>query len=424
MIDKLYLLFEVLAILVGLFALHEKKKKPSVATIIYIVIEMVVVVSINENWLPQGMELMLYIGLIILCIYEFGDKVYDACLYTVLDIVMIGILQLLCALVVCLAMQTFYVDVLGNLIINIATFLLLVLIFRFGNMHKLIQPVLNNGVIGKILLIIAALVCLVVFWFFKQHDKLYWKTAVEMTVFVIALALIVFQWQKEKWMNKQREAELNSYEKYNVIYKDLIQEVRRRQHDFNNHLQAIFSMNALADNLEELVQQQNEYCAGIIAENTTNKLLREDIPSVLAGFFYTKIGQAEKQGITVKYRIVVDRIEQYVRFTDLVEIIGNLFDNSMEAVLHEKERKMECYVMQDEEELMIEVSNPCEWKTTVGMPAMIKDGKSTKGENRGLGLGNVRRTLEKYGGTLEIKSTDEYDVNYVIFRARIKLSQK
>lgn len=423
MINRLYLLFEVLALLVGLFALHEKKKKPSVATVIYIAVDLIVASSIEAGWLPQGMELLLYIGLIILCVFEFGDKIYDSCLYGVLDIVLIGIVQIVCALVICLIMQTLYVGVMGNLLINLGTFIVLVVIYKFGKSHRFIEPVLNNGIVGKVVLGVSALVCLFSFGIFKQHDKLYWKTAVEMAVFTISFAFIVFQWQKEKWMNIQKEAEIKTFEKYNVIYKDLIEEVRRRQHDFNNHLQAIFSMNALAEDLDELVEEQNEYCSKIMADNVTNKLLREDIPSVLAGFLYTKIGQAEKQGISVKYRIVVNRIENYIRFADLVEIIGNLFDNSMEAVVHENERLIECYVIQDEKELMIEISNPCAWKSTADIQTMMEDGKSTKGENHGLGLGNVRRTVEKYGGTLETKCTDNFGVNYVIFRARIGLEQ-
>ncbi|MGN0132344.1 MAG: sensor histidine kinase [Lachnospiraceae bacterium] len=420
MIERLYLLFEVLALVTGLFALHEKKKRPTIATIIYIAIQLIIESSIEIGWLPQQTEQILYLGLIVLCLYEFDDKLYNACLYTVLDITLLGIVQILFAMIVCLFLGTLYVDTLAFMIVNIATLIIAIILYRYCNLSKHIQFIFKNGIIGRGILIIAVFLCMYSFGIFKSRDKIYWKTAVEMTFFVLVFAFIVYEWQKEKWMNRQREEEIKTFEQYNLIYKDLIQEVRRRQHDFNNHLQAIFSMNALADNLEDLVEEQNEYCAKLIAENTTNKLLREDIPSVLAGFLYTKIGQAEKEGITVKYRIIVDEVEKHIRFSDLVEIIGNLFDNSMEAVVHEEQKLIECYVEQSENELMIEISNPCAFKTTKA-DNMTEDGKSTKGENRGLGLGNVKRKVEKYHGTLEIKSTDKMGVNFIIFRARMPL---
>lgn len=420
MIERLYLLFEVLALVTGLFALHEKKKRPTIATIIYIAIQLIIESSIEIGWLPQQTEQILYMGLIVLCMFEFDDKLYNACLYTALDVALLGMVQLFCALIVCLAFQTLYAGPNVYLLINIATFGIFALFCKFNSITKLANLIFKNGKIGKIVLIVAVLAYLYSFGVFKEHDKIYWKTAVEMAVFVLVFTFIIFEWQKEKWTNRQREEELETYEKYNIIYKDLIQEVRRRQHDFNNHLQAIFSMNALADNLEDLVKEQNEYCAKLITENTTNKLLREDIPSVLAGFLYTKIGQAEKEGITVKYRIIVDEVEKHIRFSDLVEIIGNLFDNSIEAVVHEEQKLIECYVEQSEDELMIEISNPCAFKTTKA-DNMTADGKSTKGENRGLGLGNVKRKVEKYHGTLEIKSTDKMGVNFIIFRARMPL---
>lgn len=420
MIDRLYLLFEVLALLAGLFALHEKRRITTIADIFYIAADLIVESSIELGWLPQEMEAILYIGLIIFCMFEFGDKLYDACLYAVVDIVLIGVVQIVCVMVACLLLRTLYVGTLIYFLINIATFIIILLIHKYGKLSKYIMPVLNNGIAGKIILAVAALVCLYSFGIFKKHDKIYWKTALEMAICIFVFAYLIFQWQKEKWLHHQKDEELKTFQKYNEIYKELIEEVRGRQHDFNNHLQAIFSMNALTDDLSELVEKQNEYCSELVLENMANKLLREDIPSVLAGFMYTKINQAKKKNILVRYRIVIHEVEKYIRFPDLVEIIGNLFDNALEAVAAEEQKVIECYVMQSEDDLTIEVSNPCEWKSAK-MEGMTENGKSTKGKGRGLGLGNVKRTVEKYNGIFQIKNVEKMEVNYIVFRVRMPL---
>lgn len=422
MIDRLYLLFEVLALVIGLYALHEKKKKPTIVTLVYIAVQLIIETSIEVGWLPQQTEQILYLGLIILCMFEFDDKIYNACLYTVLDIMLLGIIQMLCAVIICLALHTLYIGVGANLILNILTVVLILLIYKYCDMSRYVKNIFKNGIVGRVILLFFSVICIYSFGIFKEHDKIYWKTAIEMSVYVGVFSFIIYEWQKEKWMNRQKEEELKTFEQYNLIYKDLIQEVRRRQHDFNNHIQAIFSMNTFAEDLEELVKEQNEYCSKMLAENMANKLLREDIPSVLAGFLYTKIGQAEKKGIVVKHHVAVDGIEKYIRFSDLVEVLGNLFDNAMEAVLHEEQKLIECSVLQEDDKLMIEVSNPCAWKVPK-MEDMADDGVSTKGDNRGLGLGNVKRTVEKYHGELEIRCIDKMGVNFIIFRAYMMLEK-
>ena len=57
------------------------------------------------------------------------------------------------------------------------------------------------------------------------------------------------------------------------------------------------------------------------------------------------------------------------------------------------------------------------------MEDMADDGVSTKGDNRGLGLGNVKRTVEKYHGELEIRCIDKMGVNFIIFRAYMMLEK-
>lgn len=291
------------------------------------------------------------------------------------------------------------------------------------DLHKYVEVILKNSLIGKIILICGGFIVIYMFVICRKDMQIYWKDAVMMAVFGLLVFSILFQWQKEKWMNKQKAEELKSYQKYNLIYKDLISDVRRRQHEFNNHVQAIFSMNLLAENLEDLIDRQNEYCTKMMANNTPNKLLRQDIPSVFAGFLYTKITQAENKKITVKYRISLNNIEEYISFLDLVEITGNLFDNAMEAMAEWDGKKIiEFGIYQREESLDIEISNPYSKKESEKPEDMLEEGKSSKGEGRGLGLANVKKLVDKYHGSLDIKMIEKIDAEYIIFRIKMQLS--
>lgn len=423
MIEKVYLLFEVLAMMLGLWTLHGSKKRPGIATIIYIFAHMIIMASVELEWLPAVYSNLLYLGLIVLCIYEFEDKIYESCIYVIVNTVLISAVQMLCALLICMVFEKLYTGILITFLINIATFVVMALIFWKAKLHKYVEIIIKSSVIGKLTLCGGIIACAYMIWLSKMEMKIYWKDAILITAIVVFVFAVVFQWQNERWSNKQREEELKAYEKYNLIYKDLISEVRKRQHDFTNHIQAVFSMNMFATDLDELVREQNEYCSKIMIENTTNKLLREDIPSVLAGFLYTKISQAEKENIKVKYRINISDIEKRISFSELVEMLGNLFDNAIEAnrMIEEKNKRIDFFINQEEESLIIEISNPYCWEGTNETDDMLEEGKSTKGKGRGLGLANVTKIVEKYHGTLEVKNIGNGDVEFILFRIQISL---
>lgn len=422
MIERVYLVFEVLAILLGLWALHGWKKRPTIVTLVYICVELIVMASIDIGWLPTFFSYILYMGIIILCVFEFGDKVYDACIYFALNIGLISIVQLICALFFCLLFQTLHTNTRITLLINIATCCILLLTYFILNLHKYVEIILKHSIISKIILLIVGILFVVMLGISRKNFQIYWKDAVQLAVFGVLIFAVIFQWQKEKWENKQKEEELKAYQKYNLVYKDLISDVRKRQHDFNNHIQAIFSMNLLAQSMEELVEKQNEYCSQIVANNTTNKLLRQDVSSVFAGFLYTKINQAEQSGITVKYRININNIEEHMSFCDLVEIIGNLFDNAIEAACVLKENKLiDFFINQREGEVEIVMSNPFIRDGLGQVEDILQEGVSTKGEGRGLGMSNVTSAVEKYHGKILIKSNKRGNVDFIVFRIRMKI---
>ena len=417
MIERVYLLFEVLAIILGLWALHGTKKKPTIATVFYVCVELIVVSSVELGWLPPLFLYVLYIGIIILCIFEFNDKVYEACIYCVLELAMLSLLQMIFALLLCSLFQTLYTDFMITMLINMITCAVLLVVFLKCDLHKYVEPILKSNIAGKIILIGGGLIVVYIFIISRSSMQIYWKDAILIVVFAILVFSIVFQWQKEMWLNRQKAEELKAYQKYNLIYQDLISDVRRKQHEFNNHVRAISSMNLLAKDLDDLIERQNEYCSKIMKSNAPNKLLRADISSVFAGFLYTKITQAEGKDITVKYQINLKNIEEYISFLDLVEITGNLFDNAMDAMAEWEGKKMiEFAIHQSEESLAISISNPYFEKKTEKLEGMLEEGKSSKGKGRGLGLANVKKLVDKYHGSLDIKVVPKMDADYILFR--------
>lgn len=415
MVERVYLLFEIITILIGLHVLHKGNKRPGIATMVYVALALITASVIEAGWIHGAFVNLIYLGLIIVCKLEYGDKIFDAVVYVVMDIALLGALQMIGGVIVCGILRKSNISGIFYLLIIICSCVLLLLSNRFFKWCNYIEIIFLNGVFGKIILFVAALICILAVGILKGGNVIAWKDLIGFPLLIIVVSTILFQWQKERYQNKQREQELLAYERYNLVYKDLIKQVRRRQHDFNNHINAIFSMNTVATDLKELVKWQNEYCLKILAENNTNKLLRDDVSSVLAGFIYTKIGQAEGKGIQVKYEIDIDGVEEHISFVDFVEVFGNLFDNAMEEISDKQIKIIDFTVSQDEHTLVIRIANPCDKEKAEKMQKMFVEGMSSKGKNRGLGLANVDRVVDRYEGRTQVLFVNKEGIGYIVF---------
>ena len=78
---------------------------------------------------------------------------------------------------------------------------------------------------------------------------------------------------KYKVKAKKAELELQTYKRYGESLKDLIDSMRAKQHEFDNHINVIYSQHYLYDSYSDLVHAQRKYCQEVWDENRYNKLL-------------------------------------------------------------------------------------------------------------------------------------------------------
>nr|WP_265588795.1 ATP-binding protein [Terrisporobacter petrolearius] len=102
----------------------------------------------------------------------------------------------------------------------------------------------------------------------------------------------------------------------------------------------------------------------------------------------------------------------FIREIDITTIFANLLDNSIEAAKKVEDNSyIKFHVNKFNDFIVINIVNSMKEK-----PIMKnKKIKSTKINHDGLGLENIRKTLEKYDGSLVIDfNEDEFKVNIVI----------
>ncbi len=224
---------------------------------------------------------------------------------------------------------------------------------------------------------------------------------------------------------KHKAEELQLYEQYTNAFKDALTVIKMKQHEFDNHINAIRCMQYVIDNKEELIKEQQEYCENIIKENMFNKVLLLKVSPILAGYLYSKFTIAGGKGIQVEYFIQELVDEDKIPMNDLIEVIGILFDNAMEALDDKDNKSMKVGIYYDDKErLIVDVSNESDKISNIEIEKFFKEGYSTKGENRGIGLYRLYNLKKKYKADIYVDNIEINESNYLRFRIAFSKKKK
>lgn len=180
---------------------------------------------------------------------------------------------------------------------------------------------------------------------------------------------------------------------------NMYQQVRGWRHDYRNHIQMMKSF-AASDDMDAIKKYLDELDEDLATVDTVIKTGNKMTDAILN----SKISLAKSRGITV----IADAHVPVALTTsqlDLCIIIGNLFDNAIEAsmTLPEKERLIRVYMDMKNTQLYM-----CFTNFTAGKKLYKKNGlfQTTKGSGHGFGLVRIDTIVERNGGYLNRNSED------------------
>lgn len=284
------------------------------------------------------------------------------------------------------------------------TFSKIVLIFLY---YLLINRFMGKGaaplsktryIIYGIMLAYSLINVIVIVEMFNQGQKSYIYT-VNMGCIVLAdLYLLYFvkmadeknEYEKEVMALKQ-QAEMQY--KYYLIQTKKYDQTTKILHDVNKHIKAI----------EGLYGAEQEHTAGEYAKEIGD-MLKPLIPVHYTENPILNILLTDKEAIMKEKQILseikIDNINlDFIAPIDVTTIFGNLLDNAIEAAEKVKEDKyIHIKITSYHQMVVVSIENSCgdvKWKN--GVPV------STKGKNRGIGLLNVKESIEKYDGNLTLR---------------------
>lgn len=405
MAERLYLLLEIVAYLLVINDVYGRRFQLKFPEIVTISLEIIVFKCINDGVVSPVFMIIPYIALFIYCLVEFRLGVKQTLVNMLLTFLAIGIVQIAGGVV-----SFFIADpVLCAFVVNLITFMIIVLLTRKNIFHAAICYVQEkNKMLFRIILN-----CCILFLLTMLYLNIKGSFSVFEYVMLIAFYLLLVSlsmvWKKEHERLLYKDSELALFRQYQHNEQDLYQDIRKKQHELKNQLNALYSTHYTCATYEELMETQRKYADHLKRDNQYTDLLLACKPSILAGFIYEKIKNADEQGISVEYLVRVSEIENTDMEYDLICIFGVLFDNAVEAVKHYsiEEQKINLHLEHNGEKTQITVKNVSEYIKEEDIRKWFLDAFSTKGENRGYGLSNVNELKKKYQADVLVKNSKE-----------------
>ncbi|MGN7765018.1 DcuS/MalK family sensor histidine kinase [Paenibacillus sp. 22594] len=175
--------------------------------------------------------------------------------------------------------------------------------------------------------------------------------------------------------------------------------LRAQAHEFMNKLHVILGLTHMGryDRLEE-------YITSTVTTTQTEMgaVVRQIKDPVMAGFLLGKLSRAREAGIRLVLLEdgVLPEPRDPERSRQLITIIGNLLDNAMEAPEGTGSKCIHVGFQFQDNTLICTVSDNGSGVPAETVPFIFQQGYSTKGNDRGIGLYLVERSLKLLGGKI------------------------
>ncbi|MBD5451622.1 MAG: GHKL domain-containing protein [Lachnospiraceae bacterium] len=237
----------------------------------------------------------------------------------------------------------------------------------------------------------------------------------QIVICFLIVTLILILWINSENEKRHKIEELRTYQLYTATFEDAIAAIRMKQHEFDNHINAIKCMQYTIHDTKRLIEEQNKYCEKILQDNKYNKLLKLKTSPILVGYLYSKFTAASAHNINIEYEIQ-DIVIEKIAINDLIEIIGILFDNAVEAIEHQADREIDVKLIQNDNEFIISIANRSNRKINSEIEKFFEYGYSTKGDGHGIGLYRANALSKKYKAYIQVENVNKYDKNYLCFK--------
>lgn len=358
-----------------------------------------------------------YIFIIVLIVILFKKKIDEALMEIGIVIAAIMTIQLLIMSMMKLSKIAFIKDFYHGFTTNSILIALCVYINKFSPIGRIYND--YKTYIRKVYLFIINIL------FYILTAKFMWETNRklfnESMLYISAISIgfiafnIIFLVNNIKYERQKKV--LETYNQYSPIMSNLIEDIKRRQHDFKNHINTIYGIIQVTDDYEVKVKLK-EYIESIRNSVQDSDNIVHVKNKIIAAIIYNKVCEAKDKNINFKYE-VDSEVNTGLKQHELSEVLNNLLDNAFEAAIKSGsiEKNVELKIYREDINKVIEVRNSIPVNDISNICNFFVKGFSTKEEKgHGYGLYNVKRIVEANKGLIQLSIEENIIIFKLVFR--------
>jgi len=269
----------------------------------------------------------------------------------------------------------------------------------------------------KILFVISIIITIIIFSAYVAFSRITMRTNdgylfsfyafYLLLFFMFAVAVIYYGFSM--LINYHRYKEYLQLKDYTNMIENMYSDLRSFKHDYLNILSTLETYIEKQDinglkifYYNELLPESNI----IISKDISLSLLSHIKISPLKALLSSKFTTAHSHGIKVSIELIDDIEHVNMSTIDICRIIGILLDNAIEASVLCDNKFIHFAMVKTDNQTILNISNSC-LSSTPPIHKLYTKNFSTKGENRGIGLNNIKDIINKrYNNVLFNTSID------------------
>lgn len=411
------LVAEILATVICIHCIYGRKVKLDVKTVGLILGILIILEIINAYQLGGVFSFIVYIIIFVYCKNVFKSSYAETTISLILYIIVLTTLQFICILFMNVVISDN--QLLRNAISNILVLIICAGCLSKSRLHRIQESMCRKS---RYVILLLGFMFIVVIIMLLQ-EKFFYKIQAQHYLLVIpAIILLLYsilKWYTVQMQAEKMEEEIGRVEQNAKAYENLLTKVRLRQHEFKNHIATIFSLHYTHKSYEKLVQAQEEYCNKLMEENRYNNLLLLG-NNILAAFLYGKFQEADGDGIEINYKVTakVDKMQVPVYY--VIEMIGILFDNAVEALKNSAEKVISVEINETKENYEFVIKNPFHYVSYDEIEEWFHLERSEKGSGRGLGLYHLKCLCDEWKCDISCNNLEIEHVYWIAFTLYIR----
>ncbi|ANE84322.1 MULTISPECIES: sensor histidine kinase [Bacillus] len=192
------------------------------------------------------------------------------------------------------------------------------------------------------------------------------------------------------------------------------EDLRAQTHEFTNKLFVLSGLLQLGHYKEaiEFIQQESN-----IHQSQNHILFHQIHDAKVQAILLGKLATASERKIDfhIEGDSALHPLPEHIKVSHLITILGNIIDNAFDAVSERGEKNVSFFVTDIGHDIVFEVID-----SGIGIPeekitTIFQKGFSTKGNDRGYGLANVKEMVDLLGGTIEIQNEKNGGAIFTIY---------